>query len=144
MLEMNVSVLINKPAKDVFELWCQPERYPEWFTMSLERRPLSDGPIGVGSRFSAVDKMPPGRRIASILEITAFEPNIRIAATLSAPINATWESTFEETDGRTQMTFTTSAKLSGLQGLLAPLFKGWANRQLQGGLDKFKAAAEGG
>ena len=44
----------------VFALWSQAERYPDWFDLSLERRTLTDGPMQVGSRYTAVDRMPPG------------------------------------------------------------------------------------
>ena len=142
MLELTASVLVEKPAEEVFDLWAQAEKYPDWFPMSLERRPLTEGSVGVGSKFLAVDKMPPGRRIESTLEIKEFNRPSRMTANLSAPTNADWEATFEDEGGKTRMTFTTKAQLSGLQGLLAPLLKGWANRQLQTGLERFKAEAE--
>lgn len=141
-MELLAAVVINRPEDQVFALWSQAERYPEWFEMSIERRKITEGPMGVGSKYVAVDKLPPGRRVETTLEITAYEPNKLIAATLSAPTNATWEARFEQEDGGTRMTFTTVARLSGLRGLLAPLFKGWANRQIQSALDRFKAAAE--
>lgn len=141
-MELLAAVVINRPEDQVFALWSQAERYPEWFEMSIERRKITEGPMGVGSKYVAVDKLPPGRRVETTLEITAYEPNKLIAATLSAPTNATWEARFEQEDGGTRMTFTTVARLSGLQGVLAPLFKGWANRQIQSALDRFKAAAE--
>ena len=141
-MELEASVVINKPPREVFALWSEAERYPEWFDMSLERRKMTEGPMATGSRYHAVDKMPPGRRVESTLEITAYDPNRRIAATLSRPINASWEATFDEVSEGTGMTFKMVARLSGLQPLVAPLFKGWANRQLQNGLNRFKTAAE--
>ena len=141
-MELEASVVINKPPREVFALWSEAERYPEWFDMSLERRKMTEGPMATGSKYHAVDKMPPGRRVESTLEITAYDPNRRIAATLSRPINASWEATFDEVSEGTGMTFKMVARLSGLQPLVAPLFKGWANRQLQNGLNRFKTAAE--
>ena len=141
-MELEASVVINKPPREVFALWSEAERYPEWFDMSLERRKMTEGPMATGSKYHAVDKMPPGRRVESTLEITAYDPNRRIAATLSRPINANWEATFDEVSEGTGMTFKMVARLSGLQPLVAPLFKGWANRQLQNGLNRFKTAAE--
>ena len=141
-MELEATVVINKPPIEVFALWSEAERYPEWFGMSLERRKITEGPMATGSKYHAVDKMPPGRRVESTLEITAYEPNRRVAATLSPPINANWEATFHEVREGTNMTFKMVARLSGLQPLVAPLFKGWANRQLQNGLNRFKAAAE--
>ena len=96
----------------------------------------------VGSKYHAIDKTPLGRRFECTLEITAYQPNKYIAAKLSPPTNATWETAFEEVSEGTRMTFKMVVHLSGLHGLMAPLFKGWANRQVQDGLNNFKSAAE--
>ena len=141
-MEIMATVVINRPVAEVFARWSEVERYPEWFAMSLERRKVTEGPVRVGTIYHAVDKLPPGRRIETTLEITAYQPDELMGARLSKPLNATWEATFEDTDGRTRMTFRTVANPSGLQGLVAPLMSGWARRQLQSGLNAFKASVE--
>ncbi len=143
-MELEATIVIDRPVGEVFALWSEVERYPEWFGMSIEREKLTEGPIGVGTKYRAVDNLPPGRRTEITLEITAYKPNELVAARLSEPINATWEARFQETGQGTRMTFHTVANPSGLQGLLAPLFVGWARRQLQVGLDRFKASLETG
>ena len=142
-MELEATTLIHKPIADVFARWSEVERFTEWFDMCIERRMLTEGPIGVGTKYRAVDKLPPGRRIETTLEITSYEPNELVAARLSDPISATWEARFEEADDGTRMTFHMVAKPPGWQGLLAPLLAGWARRQLQTGLDRFKASVEG-
>ena len=142
-MELEATTLIHKPIADVFAGWSEVERYPEWFESTIERRKVTDGPIRVGTIYHAVDKLPPGRRIETTLEITSYEPNELVAARLSEPISATWEARFEETGEGTAMTFHMVAKPSGIRWLLAPLFAGWARRQLQTGLDRFKGSLEG-
>ena len=142
-MQIEAAVVVNKPIADVFARWSEVERYPEWFDMSLERRKVTEGPIGVGTIYHAVDKLPPGRRVEATLEITAYQPNELMGARLSKPLNATWEARFEDTNGGTRMTFRTVANPSGLRGLVAPLLSGWAQRQVQSGLDGFKASFEG-
>ena len=142
-MQLEATTLVHKPIADVFARWSEVERFPEWFESTIERRKTTDGPIGVGTIYDAVEKLPPGRRIETTLEITSYEPNELVAARLSDPINATWEARFEETDDGTRMTFHMVAKLSGWQGLLAPLLSGWARRQLQTGLDRFNASLDG-
>jgi len=141
-MEVTNSVRIQRPIDEVFAAWSELERIPEWFVGSLERRKLSDGPVGVGTRYHAVDKLPPGRRIEGTLEITTYEPNRLVAASLSEPYNATWDVTFDEMGGDTSMTMHTVANLAGIQGLLAPLLTGWASRVQQKGLDRFKEDVE--
>ena len=143
-MELGATTVIERPVGEVFARWSEVERYPEWFDVSIDRRKLTEGPIGVGTKYRAVDRLPPGLRIEATLEITAYQPSELVAAILSDPINATWEARFEETGQGTRMTYHTVASLSGLQGLLAPLFTGWARRQLQTGLDRFKASLETG
>ncbi len=139
-MKIEATVVINKPVAEVFARWSEVERYPEWFDMSIERRKVTEGPIRVGTIYHAVDKLPPGRRVQTTLEITAYQPNELMAATLSKPVDATWEARFEDTNGSTRMTFHTFVNMSGWQGLFAPLLSGWARRQLQSGLDRFKAS----
>ena len=142
-MELEATTLIRKPIADVFARWSEVERYPEWFESTIERTKVTDGPIRVGTIYHAVDKLPPGRRIETTLEITGYKPNELVAARLSDPISATWEARFEETEDGTRMTFHMVARPPGWQGLLAPLLAGWARRQLQSGLDRFKASLEG-
>jgi uncharacterized protein YndB with AHSA1/START domain len=141
-VEITNSVLIHRPVPEVFAAWSELERIPDWYVDSLERRMTSEGPVGVGTTYHAVDKIPPGRRIEGTLEITRYEPDALMAASLSDPYSATWEVTFEETDGSTLMTMHIVTNMSGLQGLLAPLLSGWASRVSQRGLDSFKADLE--
>ena len=141
-MELEATTVIERPIGEVFERWSEVERYPEWFDMTVERRKITEGAIDVGTKYLAVDKLPPGRRVETTLEITSYQPNELVAARLSEPINATWEAMFEETGGGTRMTFHTVANPSGWQRLFAPLMSGWARRQLQKGLDRFKASVE--
>ena len=141
-MEIEAVVVVNKPIAEVFARWSEVERHPEWFDMSLDRRKVPEGPIGVGTVYHAVDKLPPGRRVEATLEITAYQPNELMGARLSKPLNATWEARFKEANGGTRMTFRTVAIPSGLQGLVAPLLSGWARRQIQSGLGCFKASVE--
>ena len=141
-MELEATVIIDRPASAVFALWSEAERYPEWFDVAIARRPITAGPMRVGSQYSAVDKLPLGGRIESVLEITAYKPDTYVAATLSAPFNAQWEAHFDAAGDGTRMTFKTAVRLSGLRGLLAPLLSGWASRQLREALRRFKAAAE--
>ncbi len=141
-MEIEAAVVVNKPVAEVFARWSEVERYPEWFDMSIERRKVTEGAIRVGTIYRTVDKLPPGRRVEATLEITAYQPSELMAATLSKPLDASWEARFEDTSGGTRLTFHTIANLSGLQRIAAPFLSGWARRQLQTGLDRFKASFE--
>lgn len=140
-MELGTTTVIDRPVREVFASWSEVERFPEWFGTANERRKLTEGPIGVGTKYHAVDKVS-GVRMEGTLEITAYQPNDLVAATLSEPYNTTWEARFEETDGSTRLTFHAVWDPSGWQRPLAPLFRIWAQRQLEKDLDRFKASVE--
>ena len=141
-MEITNRVVIDRPMPDVFAAWSELERIPEWYVDSIERRKMSEGPVGVGTTYHAVDKVPPGRRVEGTLEVTRFEPPSLMSASLSAPYNATWEVTFDEVEGSTRMTMHVVADLSGIQALAAPLVSRWADRVQQRGLEAFKTDLE--
>ena len=141
-MEMTSVTVINKPIGDVFAGWSQIERFADWWDPVIERRKLTEGPVGVGTKYRAVDRLPPGRRIESTLEITAYDPTARIVGTLSGGVSATWEARFEGTNGGTRVTLHTVANLSGLLGILATLLSPWLKRIDQKALDRFKASLE--
>ena len=143
-MDLEAAVVIDRPIGEVFAHWSEVERFPEWFETTIERRKVTEGPISVGTKYHALERLPPGRRIQATLEITAYQPNDLVSARLSEPLNATWEARFEETDEGVRMAFHMVANPSGLQGLFAPLLAGWAQRQIQAGLDRFKANLESG
>ena len=141
-MEITNTVVIDRPAPVVFAAWSELERIPDWYVDSIERRKTSEGPVGVGTTYHAVDKIPPGRWIEGTLEVTRYEPNTLLAASLSDPYNATWHVTFEDLDGSTLMTMHITANLAGIQRLLAPFVSAWTRRVQQRGLDSFKADVE--
>ena len=55
-MKVHDSVMIAVPIEDVFDAWTDVEKYPEWVAPVLERRKLSDGPVGVGTKFAAKDR----------------------------------------------------------------------------------------
>lgn len=141
-MEINVAVVIDKPIREVFASWSQVERYPEWFDMTVERRKTSVGQLEVGSTYHAVDKLPLGLHVQTTLDITDYQPNELVAARLSEPLNTVWEARFEEINEGTRMTFHAVANVTGILGVFAPLFEGWAKRECQTGLDCFKENIE--
>ncbi len=135
------SVDIDRPVEDVFSHWSEYERHPEWADSVLERRKITDGPVGVGTRIHAVDQFP-GRKVESTIEITAYEPSRLMAASWSEPMPGTFEARFEPTDTGTRFEFTSEASPTGLMALIAPLLKGFATRRLEKFLTAFKHSVE--
>lgn len=142
-MELSEHIRIERPRDEVFAAWASLDRAPEYAAAVVERRKLTPGPIGKGTRFQAADRWP-GRTVAFSVEITAFEPPERIAATWSDPMSGGWDAIFEEVDGGTEMHFHATFSPSGLLGLLMPLLRPWVHRQTRVLLRDFKVWLESG
>lgn len=72
---------VNRSAEDTFDFigTHMYENHPRWEKEVVEIRPLTPGPVGVGSRAVMV-REEFGRRSEEEYEITEFEPGRRIAA----------------------------------------------------------------
>lgn len=141
-MRLTNSVIIERPLSEVFTAWSELERIPDWYEDSIERRKTCEGPVGVGTTYHAVDKVPPGRRIEGTLTVTRYEADRLIEATLSEPYNSTWQAIFEDVSGSTLMTMPIEVDPGGVLKLLAPLVLSWTNKVQQRGLEGFKSDVE--
>lgn len=136
------SVTIDAPVERVFDCWAALERSPEHQKPTIDRTRLTDGPIGVGTRYSATDQWP-GRRVQFEMEITGYDRPFQMSARWDEPMDGTWNARFTSDGDRTVMEFDTSIEPTGLMGLITPLMKPWARRQLAEGLTSFAKWVEG-
>ena len=135
-MNLTRSIAIEAPIERVFACWAALERSPEHQKPTIDRTLLTDGPVDVGSRYSATDQWP-GRKVHFQMEITQFDRPTLIGAHWDEPMNGSWEARFSERDGTTTMEFQTTIEPGGIMGLFAPLMKVWASRQLADGLSSF-------
>ena len=137
------SVAVSAPVETVFDAWAALERSPEHQKPTIERTRLTDWPLGVGTRYLAVDRFP-GRTVSFEIEITAYQRPTLIAARWEEPMNGSWTARFSEVGARTRMEFETTIEPTGLLGLLEPLMRPWGRRTLSSGLDSFRTWVERG
>lgn len=68
------SVIIDKPVEEVFAFLTDPDRDTNWRRPNvLSSRKLTDGPLGVGSRYETVNRFL-GKKETVVTEITELEP----------------------------------------------------------------------
>ena len=137
------SVEISAPIEKVFDGWAALERSPEHQKPSIERTRLTDGALGRGTRYRAVDQWP-GRKVSFDMEITVYQRPTLIAARWEEPMNGSWAARFIEGGSATLMEFETTIEPTGLMGLLEPLMRPWGRRTLSAGLDSFRRWVESG
>lgn len=70
------SVLIARPAAEVFDFLVHAENLPRWDSSMLECVQVDPGPVTVGTRYRGASKIL-GRRIEWTTEVIDFVPGVR-------------------------------------------------------------------
>jgi uncharacterized protein YndB with AHSA1/START domain len=111
------TITINQPLAEVFAFVVDGRNAKHWRSGVLDIDLVSGQ--GLGARYSQGVKGPGGRRIPADYEITAFEPNQKIAfRTIAGPVRPEGSFTFEGVGTGTVLTFELHAALSGWKRLV--------------------------
>jgi len=140
-MRLTGTVTIGAPIHQAFDGWAALERSPEHQKATIERTRLSDESLGVGTRYRAVDRWP-GRKVSFELEITGYQRPSLMSARWEKPMTGSWIARFTEEAVGTRMEFETTIEPTGLMGLMEPLMRPWALKQLAEGLESFRRWVE--
>ncbi|MDH4335511.1 MAG: SRPBCC family protein [Chloroflexota bacterium] len=111
------SVTIKRPIDEVFAFVADGGNARQWRPGVVDIQHASG--IGVGAVYRQGVKGPGGRRIAADFEITAFQPNERIAfRAIAGPVRPNGEYRFALDGDQTTVTFWLEATLTGWKSLL--------------------------
>ena len=143
MINVEVSIVINRPVADVFAFVANFENHPKWETNFLEVKRASPDPIGAGTIYECALKLP-GQRAQSRFEITEYELNRKIAFRADQPAQArpAGSMTFESVAGGTKLTVLPRPEMGGLFKLLEPLMAGYIKQNNVDHLRQLKALLE--
>jgi uncharacterized protein YndB with AHSA1/START domain len=136
-VNIDFEYVVGRPAEWVFARMAQIERRPEWVKLALERTPLTEGPVGVGSRYRATDQYP-GRRAEFVQEITDYELNQLLGESWGGPMAGHMTTRFVEDGGSTKLIVSMEINPSGVLRFVAPLMKGWLVRELKKDYERFE------
>jgi uncharacterized protein YndB with AHSA1/START domain len=111
------SATINRPLREVFAFVADGENARQWRPGVLDvARQSGDG---LGAIYRQGVKGPGGRRIAADYEVTAFEPDRRIAfRAIAGPVRPTGEYEFAPAGDGTTVTLALDATLTGWKSLV--------------------------
>jgi uncharacterized protein YndB with AHSA1/START domain len=138
MAKVKASVRIDRPIAEVFAYATTVDTLPQWLGAVEEVEQLTEGPLGVGTRIRAAGKML-GRRLITLVEVTALEPGYRFAFTgVTGPFTAHNSYTFEVVAGGTKVTDTAESELRGPIRLIDPLVGRMMHRQFEANLASLK------
>jgi hypothetical protein len=123
--------IVNRPVEEVFDFIADERNGPRYNPRMLVAENLSDGPIGVGTRFRTELKTI-GRTMPMIVELTPYERPWRLASlTRSSMMETDGELSFEAVPAGTRMRRSWEVRLRGAMRLLAPLVGVIGRRQEQ-------------
>ncbi|HLC02846.1 MAG TPA: SRPBCC family protein [Anaerolineales bacterium] len=143
MINVEASIVIQKPVAEVFAYSNDPAKNKAWQEGLVESKITTPGPIGVGTQITDVRKFL-GRDMDSKLEVTAYEPNKRISLkTVSGPIKFEITQLYEPAEGGTKLTMIGEGEPGGLFKLAEGAVKKQFESQLQGDLGRLKKVMEG-
>ena len=143
MARVSGEILINRPVEQVFDYAAAQRNEPIYNPRMLRSEKITDGPIGVGTRFRATARS--GRRLVEMLiEITEYDRARRLGSrTTMSSVDVNGGLTFEPVDGATRMSWSWEVSPKGPLRLLGPLVARLGRRQEQTIWTGLKAQLEG-
>jgi uncharacterized protein YndB with AHSA1/START domain len=120
MPEASNAVTIARPPADVFAFLADGATNTQWRTGVTDIR-LKSG-SGEGAVYEQGVKGPFGRRVPADYEITAYDPDRRIAfRAIAGPVRPEGSYELEPTDGGTRLTFRLSCSPTGFAKVMTPM-----------------------
>jgi uncharacterized protein YndB with AHSA1/START domain len=121
MARVSGDILIDRPVEQVFDYVADQRNEPIYNPQMLQSEKITDGPIGVGTRFRATARAQ-RRTVEMLIEITEYDRPRRLGSrTAMASVDVNGGSTFEPVDGATRMSWSWEVSPHGPLRLLGPL-----------------------
>jgi uncharacterized protein YndB with AHSA1/START domain len=121
MIRIETSIIINRPAEEIFDHWADGRLYNDWTPGAVKKdvHMVTPEPIGVGSKFRGTFK-----GIGELeYEILEYERPRRLAMVTHVKIGDLRHTiTCERIDGGTRVVELGEGQLKGIFKLLQPLF----------------------
>ena len=142
MITCSSTVTVERPPGDVFRYIVEPDRQAQWSDVPMRR--LTDGPVGVGSRFQLTLGRGP-LRAPITLEVAALEPDRRFAFTTVSTGPVLWDGEYQVQPtgfAASLLSQTGRLRFRGLWRLVEPIVGAEIRRGEIKELERLKAAAE--
>ena len=136
-----LSMHIDRSVPDVFAFVSDTRHDVQWLSGAVERRKVTAGPIGVGTRFESTDRFGP-RTIETTEEIVEFEPDRRLRTKVSRSWEGAYEMRVEPDDGGTLLSLDMDARGGGLLRLIDLLPDAAVRRQFEREAGRLKELLE--
>lgn len=142
MIKNEQIINIDRPIEEVFAFVGDLKNGPKWQSGLLEVRRITEGSLGIGTKFTSVRKFL-GRKIESSVEFVAYEPNKRIvfkSTPGSMPMEVTFD--FESTADGTTLTSMIEMQPEGFMSLAGPMMSAGLRRDRETDFSNLKNLLE--
>lgn len=130
MINVEDSIVINRPIEEVFAYVSDLTNAPEWQTGLIEVRKTTAEPIGMGAQFTFVRKFL-GRKLEASNRFTAYKPNQIITfVTTTGPMAVEASYLFAAEPDGTRVTCRMEMKPQGFTRLAEPLIAASVRREM--------------
>ena len=121
MARVRGSIVIHRPVEEVFDAVADQTNEPRYNPSMTVSRQVTDGPIGVGTRFVAT-VLSRGRPLGVDIEVTRYErPSVLGSRSVMAGSTVVGELRLEPEASGTRLTWDWDVTVAGPARLLAPL-----------------------
>jgi uncharacterized membrane protein len=144
MINVEKTIFINRPQKEVFDFASNPTYLPKWQSQILSSEWTSPEPHGVGSTQRSVARFM-GRDIESSSEIMELEPpNYFVFKLVGGPLPLEGSMRFVSSGSGTQMTMGGKMEPGGFFKLAEGLVRKQLEKQFEQNLEVLKKMLEAG
>ena len=142
MINLNISTMIYRPIKQIFDFVSTPENDFQWQYGTLESARLSEGVSNIGTFFRSIGHLM-GHRVLSTFEVTEYEPNKKYGfKSLSGPLHSQTSYTFEIASDSTKINISTQVNMVNLLQLNEGILEKKMKKQLKENLGLLKDILE--
>lgn len=142
MIELNSTIMIHRPIKQVFDFVSVTENDFQWQYGTLESARVPADSSGDGAFFRSVGHLM-GRRLQGTFEITTCESDKRYGfKSLSGPLRLQTLYTFDVADGGTKVNVSTQASMVDFFGTREGVLEKQLRKQLKENLALLKGILE--
>lgn len=142
MIKVEKSIIIHRPIEEVFAFVGDLKNSVQWQPGLLEGRQTTEGPLGIGTKFTFVRKFM-GRKIEASNEFVEYEPNTKVTfKSTSGPVPGEASYLFESTAEGTKLTSKIEMQPGGFFGLAEPLIAASLRREMEAGFGDLKDLLE--
>jgi uncharacterized protein YndB with AHSA1/START domain len=145
MIDFTIETEIERTPAEVFAYVTDPQKLPTWQTNTVSSIPEGGGPVGLGTRLREIHRAPGGRQLASLVEVSEYEPDRVFALRmLEGPLPLHAHIALEPSARGTRLRFRAHGQPEGTLRLAQPLLSIVLKRQFTRDLATLKQVLEGG